>query len=117
MGFLDCPCCWPLGRTNWAPVLDRCQRLGHFTGLTVSLGLASGPARLFFKPYQLPPSPWVRQACARDVSFLKSGETSTCLLRADLVRACKTREISNFWKKRQNRNFGQKSEIYSLDLG
>ena len=31
---------------------------------------------------------------------------------------CKTRENSNFWKKkRQNRNFGQKSKIYSLDLG
>ena len=30
---------------------------------------------------------------------------------------CKTRENSNLWKKRQNSNFGQKSKIYSLDLG
>ena len=31
---------------------------------------------------------------------------------------CKTRKNSNFWKKKgQNSNFGQKSEIYSLDLG
>ena len=87
MGFLDGPCCWPLGQTNWAPVLGRCQGLEHFTGLTFSLGLASGPARLFFKPYQLPPCPWVRRACARAVSFLESGATSTCLLRAGLVRA------------------------------
>ena len=54
MGFSDCPYCWPLGQTNWAPVLGRCQGLGHFTRLTFSLGLASGPTRLFFKPYQLP---------------------------------------------------------------
>ena len=53
MGFSDGPCCWPLGRTNWAPVLGRCQGLGHFTGLTLSLGLASEPARLFFKPYHI----------------------------------------------------------------
>ena len=30
---------------------------------------------------------------------------------------CETRENSNLWKKRQNRNFDQKSKIYSLDLG
>ena len=53
MGFSDCPCCWPLGRTNRAPVLGRCQGLGRLTRLTFSLGLASGPARLFFKPYKL----------------------------------------------------------------
>ena len=52
MGFSDCPGCWPLGRTNWAPVLGRCQGLERFTELTFSLGLASGPTRLFFKPYQ-----------------------------------------------------------------
>ena len=57
-----------------------------FTGLTFSLGLVSRPARLFFKPYQLPSSPWVRRACARAISFLESGVTSTCLLRASLVR-------------------------------
>ena len=76
-----------LGRTNWAPVLGQCQGLRRFTGLTFSLGLASGPARLFFKPYQLPPSPWVRRACARVISFLESCATSTCLLRAGLVKA------------------------------
>ena len=87
MGFSDRPCYWPLGRTNWASVLSRCQGLGRLTGLTFSLGLASGLARLFFKPYQFPPSLCVRRACARAVSFLKSDATSTCLLRAGLVRA------------------------------
>ena len=86
MGFSDCPYCWSLRRTNRAPVLGQCQGLGHLTMLTFSLGLASGPARLFFKPYQLPPSPYVRRACARVVSFLESGATS-CLLRAGLFRA------------------------------
>ena len=40
-----------------------------------------------FKPYQLPPSPCVWRACARVVSFIESDATSTCLLRAGLVRA------------------------------
>ena len=48
MNFSDYPCYCPLGRTNWTPVLDRCQGLGRFTGLTFSLGLASGSACLFF---------------------------------------------------------------------
>ena len=87
MGFSDGLSCWPLGRTNRAFVLGRCQGLGHLTGLAFSLGLASGPARLFVKFYQLPPSPYVRRSCARVVSFLESGATSTCLLRARLVRA------------------------------
>ena len=52
MGFSDRPCYWPLGRTNWASVLGQCQGLGHLTGLTFSLDLASGLVRLFFKPYQ-----------------------------------------------------------------
>ena len=53
MGFSGCPCYWPLRRSNWAPVLGRCQGLERFTELTFFLGLVSGPARLFFKPYQL----------------------------------------------------------------
>ena len=43
--------------------------------------------RLFFKLNQLPPSPWLRRAWARAVSFLESGATSTWPLRAGLVRA------------------------------
>ena len=54
MGFLDCPCYWPLGRTNWAPFLGQCQGPGRFTGLTFSLGLVSGPARLFLNPISCP---------------------------------------------------------------
>ena len=50
MGFSDCPCYWPLRRTNWAPVLGRCQGLGRLTGLTFSLGLASELACLFLNP-------------------------------------------------------------------
>ena len=50
MSFSDCPCYWPLGRSNWAPVLDRCQGLGRFAGPPFSLDLASGHARLFLNP-------------------------------------------------------------------
>ena len=46
MGFSDCPCYWPLGRTNRASVLSRCQGLGRLNELTFSLGLVSGPAHL-----------------------------------------------------------------------
>ena len=52
MGFSSCPCYWPLGWTNWAPVLGWCQGPGRFNELTFFLGLVSGPARLFFKPYK-----------------------------------------------------------------
>ena len=88
MDFPDRPCYWPLGRTNCVSILGRCQGFGRLTGLTFSLGLASGPAQLFFKAYQLPPpNPCVQRACARAISFLESDATSTCLLRAGLVRA------------------------------
>ena len=52
-----------------------------------SLGLASGPASPFFKPYQLPPSPCVQCVWAKAVNFLVSDAISTCLLGAGLVRA------------------------------
>ena len=52
------------------------------------LGLGEWACAPIFKPYQLPPSPCVRRACARAVSFLESDVTSMCLLRAGLVRAC-----------------------------
>ena len=87
MGFSGCPCYWPLGRTNWAPVVGPCQGPWRFTELTYFLGLVSGPARLFFKPYQLPPSPWLRRAWARVVSFLELGATSTWTFRVGLVKA------------------------------
>ena len=51
------------------------------------LGLGEWACAPIFKPYQLPPSPYVRRVCARVVSFLESDATSTCLLRAGLVRA------------------------------
>ena len=60
---------------------------GVSMSLPFSLGLVNGPARLFFKPYQLPPSPWLWRAWERAVSFLESGETSTWPFRASLVRA------------------------------
>ena len=53
MSFLGCPCYCSLGQTNWAPISDRCQGLGRFIGLTFSLGLASGPTRLFSNPINL----------------------------------------------------------------
>ena len=52
-----------------------------------SLGLASRPASPFFKPYNFPPSPCVRCAWARAVTFLVSDAISICLLGAELVRA------------------------------
>ena len=51
------------------------------------LGLMSGPARLFFKPYQLPPNPWVRSMYARAISLLAPGAISTCLFGSGLVKA------------------------------
>ena len=51
------------------------------------LGLVEWAFTHIFKPYQLPPSPCVRRACARAVSFLESDATSTCLLKAGSVRA------------------------------
>ena len=87
MSFLSCPCYWPLGRMNWALVLGWCQEPGHFTEPAYFLGLVSGPAPLFFKPNQLPPSPWLRRAWARAVSFLELSATSTWPFRAGLVRA------------------------------
>ena len=61
--------------------------IGCLIGLAHSLGLASGPARLFFKPYQLPPSPCVLGAWTRAVTFLTSDVISTCQFRAGSVRA------------------------------
>ena len=46
-----------------------------------------GLRALFFKPYQLPPSPCVRYTWARAVTCLASGAISTCLLGVGLVRA------------------------------
>ena len=77
----------PLRRMDWAFVLSWSQGLGCFIGRASSLGLASGPASPFFKPYQLPPSPCVRSVWARAVTFLVSGVIATCLLCAGLVRA------------------------------
>ena len=55
----------------------------------------SGPARLFFKPYQLPLSPCVRCTWARVVTFLASGAISACLLGAGLVRALSPSYVCN----------------------
>ena len=85
VGLPHYPCYRPLRRADWAFVLGWRQRLGCFIGLASSLGLASGPVRLFFKPYQLPPSPCVRCAWARAVSLLGSGVISTWLLRKGLI--------------------------------
>ena len=47
----------PLRRVDWAFILGWSQGPGCFIGRASSLGLASGLASLFFKPYQLPPQP------------------------------------------------------------
>ena len=87
MGLSNYPCYRPLRRADWASVLGWRQGPECFTGRASSLGLASGPANLFFKPYQLPPSPCVWYGWARAVTFLVSGAIFTCPLRAGLVRA------------------------------
>ena len=51
------------------------------------LGLGEWACVPIFKPYQLSPSPCVQRACARAVSFLEPDATSTCLLKAGLIRA------------------------------
>ena len=56
-------------------------------GMPLLWGLASGLASPFFKPYPLPPSPYVRRAWARAVTFLVLDAISTCLLGAGLVKA------------------------------
>ena len=61
--------------------------LGCVIGLDPSLGLENGPTSLFFKPYQLPPSPCVRCVWARAITFLTSDVISTCQLRTGSVRA------------------------------
>ena len=43
----------PLGRADWAFILGWRQRPECFNGRASSLGLASGPASPFFKPYQM----------------------------------------------------------------
>ena len=50
-----------------------------------SWALKSGPTCLFFKPNQLPPSPWLRRAWARPVSLLRLGAISTWLLWKGLI--------------------------------
>ena len=77
----------PLGRANWAFILGGRQRPECFNGCASSLGLVSGLASPFFKPYQLPPSPCVRCEWARAVTFLVPDAISTCLIGAGLVRA------------------------------
>ena len=77
----------PLGRADRAFILGWRQRPECFNGHASSLGLVSGPTSPFFKPYQLPPSPCVRCAWARAVTFLVSDAISTGLLGARLVKA------------------------------
>ena len=73
---------------DWAFILGWCQKgLNASMDMPLLWGLASGPASPFFKPYQLPPSPCVRRAWARAVTFLISDAIFTCLLEAGLVKA------------------------------
>ena len=74
----------------FGPIFGECHQ-----GPITSTGLASfnptswawesGLACLFFKPNQLPPSPWLRRAWARAVSLLRSGAISTWLLGKGLI--------------------------------
>ena len=77
----------PLGRADWALIMGWHLRPERFSGRASLLGLVSGPASPFFKPYQLPPSPCVGCAWARAVTFLVPDAISTCLLGAGLVKA------------------------------
>ena len=92
MGSLGCPCYRPLGWMNLAPILGRARSPGVLLGqlinllLILLLGLGKWARAPIFKPDQLPPSPWLRRAWARAVSFLELSATSTCSLTTGLVR-------------------------------
>ena len=73
---------------DWAFILGWRQKgLNASMGMPLLWGLARGPASPFFKPYQLPPSPCVWRAWAKDVTFLVSDAISMCLLGARLFKA------------------------------
>ena len=50
-------------------------------------GLGEWACAPIFQTLSIASNPWVRRACARAVSFLESGATSMCSLRAGLVKA------------------------------
>ena len=62
---------------------------GHecFNGHASPLGFSEWSCEPIFQTYQLPPSPCVRRAWARAVTFLVSDAISTCLLGVGLVKA------------------------------
>ena len=98
-GSLGCLYYQPFEGVSWPPVL------GLYLGLSSraeQFHWACPPNLLFkpdiwacvlglcayyFKPNQLPPSPWLTRAWVRAVSFLGSGATSTWLLGDGLIRA------------------------------
>ena len=76
-----------LGANELGFLLGSAPRPRVFTELAFFLGFGEWDFAPIFKPYQLPPSPCVQLACTRAVSFLESNASSTCMLRAGLVRA------------------------------
>ena len=63
MSSLGCPCYWPLGWTNWAPVLNLCQEPGYFTGLAYKFSFKPtswawevGLRAYFLNPISCPPA-------------------------------------------------------------
>ena len=74
------PCFGPIfGGCHQRPIIST----GPASFNPASWAWESGHARLFFKPNQLPPSPWLRRVWARVVSLLRSSAISTWLL--DLI--------------------------------
>ena len=77
----------PLSGQTGLPFWAGARGSGISLGLPFPWAWRVGLRAYFLNPISSPPSPWVRRACARAISFLESGATFTCLLRVGLVRA------------------------------
>ena len=75
-----------LGANKSGFLLGSVPELRAFHRACLFLGLWWVGPHAYFQTHQLPLSLCVRRVCAKAVSFLKLGATSTCLLRAGLVR-------------------------------
>ena len=80
----------PLGPADWAIILHpglASKGPGCFNGHASPLGFRKWAYHPIFQTLSIPPSPCVRRAWARAVTFLVSDAISTCLLEVGLVKA------------------------------
>ena len=80
----------PLGRVDWAFILHpglASKGPERFNGHASPLGFSKWACQPIFQTLSVAPSPCVRRAWVRAVTFLVSDPISTCLLGAGLVKA------------------------------